>query len=102
MILKKKTIQMMIDIIHPLKKINVLNVLNYQIIKKKSDNKFFFVLPITFDFLYLLSPIINMFFLVIFGLILYLIELDIIPNLSVPFINLTQLISLHLYKYINL
>ena len=43
-----------------------------------------------------------MFFLVIFGLILYLIELDIIPNLSVPFINLTQLISLHLYKYINL
>jgi len=71
---------MMIDILNHLKKINVLSVLNFQIIKKKSDNKFFFVLSITFDFLYLLSPIINMFFLVIFGLILYLIELDIILN----------------------
>jgi len=37
-----------------------------------------------------------MFFVVIFGFILYLIELNIIPNLSVSFINLTQLISLHL------
>ena len=61
-----------------------------------NNNKPFFILPITFDFLYLLSPVLNMFFVVIFGLILYLIELDIIPNLIIPFINLTQLISLYL------
>lgn len=63
-----------------------------------NDGEPFFVLPITVNLPFFAIPIFNILFVVISGLILYLIELGIIYNITLPFsITLTQLVTLYIY-----